>query len=102
MMIKKTKSCKLLKISPIIFSNINNIYSETITIESGKLTIVDSAGYTYTSKKDIQIDTDKVIDIDFILENIANFDGELEIQLKDVKKLHKVSEINVLVGDSIL
>ena len=100
-MSKKFKSGKLLKISPVIFSNISNIYSETITIESGNLTIVDSDGYNYTSKKDIQIDTDKVIDIDFILENIANFDGELEIQLKDVKKLHKVSEINVLVGDSI-
>ena len=78
-MSKKFKSDKLLKISPVIFSNISNIYSETITIESGNLTIVDSDGYNYTSKKDIQIDTDKVIDIDFILENIANFDGELEI-----------------------
>ena len=94
-MIKKLKYNKLFKISSIISLISINIYSEEIEIEKGKLCI--SIDYDeYYSNKNIKINSEQDIDIDFVSKNIENFniDNDLKKKLIENKELYKVTSIN--------
>lgn len=96
-MIKKLKYNKLFKISSIISLISINIYSEEIEIKKGELciSIDDYKYYECYSNKNIKINSEQDIDIEFVIKNIENFniDNELKNKLIENKELYKVTKI---------